>query len=71
MKNASTATRSVRLAYMLEWLPSGGSKANGVAKLCEHLNIDMETELLALGDAENDVEMLRKAAIGVSMGNPR
>lgn len=55
--------------YMLEWLPSGGSKANGVAKLCEHLGIDMETELLALGDAENDLEMLQQAAIGVSMGN--
>ena len=55
--------------YMLEWLPSGGSKANGVMELCKHLGINMEEELLALGDAENDIEMLRRSAIGVSMGN--
>ena len=54
---------------MLEWLPAGCSKALGVSKLCKSLGIDPSTELLAIGDAENDVGMLEMAAIGVAMGN--
>eukprot|EP00568_Trieres_chinensis_P012667 CAMPEP_0183306100 /NCGR_PEP_ID=MMETSP0160_2-20130417/10630_1 /TAXON_ID=2839 ORGANISM="Odontella Sinensis, Strain Grunow 1884" /NCGR_SAMPLE_ID=MMETSP0160_2 /ASSEMBLY_ACC=CAM_ASM_000250 /LENGTH=477 /DNA_ID=CAMNT_0025469417 /DNA_START=114 /DNA_END=1547 /DNA_ORIENTATION=+ len=57
------------LPTMLELLPGGCSKAIGVQKLCDALGIDMETELLALGDAENDAEMLQLAAVGVAMGN--
>jgi len=54
---------------MLEVLPAGCSKAVGVQKVCEALGIDMGSELLALGDAENDAEMLNEACIGVAMGN--
>jgi Cof subfamily protein (haloacid dehalogenase superfamily) len=54
---------------MLELLPSGCSKAVGVQKLCEELGIDPSTELLALGDAENDVDMLKMAAIGCAVEN--
>ncbi|KAG7361064.1 HAD-like domain containing protein [Nitzschia inconspicua] len=54
---------------MLELLPSGCSKAFGVKKLCEDLGIDPATELLAVGDAENDVEMLEMAAIGCAVEN--
>ena len=54
---------------MLELLPAGCSKALGVMKVCSSLGINLETELLALGDAENDAEMLKMAAIGVAMGN--
>ena len=57
------------LSTMLEWIPSGCSKAQGVAAVCSDRNIDPETELLALGDAENDAQMLEMAAIGVAMGN--
>ena len=60
---------TMALPTMLEWLPKGCSKALGVSKVCEALSIDMETELLALGDAENDAEMLQQSAIGVAMGN--
>jgi Cof subfamily protein (haloacid dehalogenase superfamily) len=54
---------------MLELLPSGCSKAFGVQKLCEELGIEPSTELLAVGDAENDVEMLEMAAIGCAVEN--
>ena len=54
---------------MLELLPQGCSKALGVEKLCQALGIDPSTQLLAIGDAENDVEMLEMAAIGVEVGN--
>ena len=62
-----TVTRAV--PTMLELLPPGCSKAAGVRKLCYQLGIDPRTELLAIGDAENDVEMLQMAAIGVAVGN--
>ena len=54
---------------MLEFLPQGCSKGLGVQKLCEHLGIDPATQLLALGDAENDAEMLEMSSIGVAVGN--
>ncbi len=57
------------LPTMLELLPEGCSKQMGVMKLCEKLRIDPETELLALGDAENDAGMLEMAAVGVAVGN--
>ena len=54
---------------MLELLPGGCSKALGVQKLCDELGIEPETQLLAVGDAENDVEMLKMAAIGCAVEN--
>jgi Cof subfamily protein (haloacid dehalogenase superfamily) len=63
------ATVTSAMPTMLEWLPSGCSKALGVEKLCEKLGINPSTQLLAMGDAENDVEMLKMASIGVAMGN--
>ncbi|CAN0216219.1 unnamed protein product, partial [Discosporangium mesarthrocarpum] len=53
---------------MLEILPRGASKGKGVALLLEHLGVH-PGNTLALGDAENDVAMLRMAGIGVCMGN--
>lgn len=63
------ATVTQALPTMLELLPAGCSKANGVQKMCEHLGIDPSTQLLALGDAENDCGMLELASIGVAVGN--
>lgn len=66
---ANNACVTQAIPTMLELLPHGCSKALGVRKLCEKLGIDMETQLLAIGDAENDVLMLQQASIGVAMGN--
>ena len=57
------------LPTMLELLPKGCSKAFGVEKLCEAIGIDPSSEMLALGDAENDAGMLDLALIGVAVGN--
>jgi Cof subfamily protein (haloacid dehalogenase superfamily) len=54
---------------MLELLPGGCSKALGVQKLCEALGLDLATEVVAIGDAENDLDMVRKAAVGIAVGN--
>ena len=69
LANAHDATVTQAIPTMLELLPKGCSKAYGVQKVCEALGINAETELLALGDAENDVGMLQMAAIGVAVGN--
>lgn len=52
----------------LEILPPNTSKGKGLRHLLTHLNIDL-TEVLAIGDGENDLEMLQLAGIGVAMGN--
>ena len=48
--------------------PSEGGKAAGIARYVKGLGIDM-SEVVAFGDAENDLPMLRAAGIGVAMGN--
>lgn len=52
----------------LEFLPAGASKGAALARLIHELEIPRE-EVMALGDAENDIEMIQLAGIGVAMGN--
>ncbi len=52
----------------LEILPPGGSKGNALKVLCKHLKISAD-QVMAIGDAENDIEMFQFAGIGVAMGN--
>lgn len=66
---ANNARVTQAVPTMLELLPEGCSKALGVQKLCEVLGIDPSKDLLAIGDAENDSEMLQMACIGVVVGN--
>ena len=54
--------------FLLEIMPKGMSKGAGLAWLLDYLHVSPE-EVLALGDADNDVEMLQMAKIGVAMGN--
>ena len=67
MEHDATVTQAI--PTMLELLPKGCSKGDGVQRVCEALGIDAATELLALGDAENDVGMLQLASIGVAVAN--
>lgn len=52
----------------LEFTKYGVSKAVGVHFLAGSLNISKE-EVMAVGDSENDLEMIRSAGLGVAMGN--
>ncbi len=63
-----TASVVSALPDMLEALPLGASKGAGVKRLLDALDID-PAHMIAFGDAENDVEMLQMAGIGVAMGN--
>jgi HAD superfamily hydrolase (TIGR01484 family) len=53
-------------APFVEIMAQGVTKATGLARLCEHLDIDRD-DVVAFGDALNDVEMLRWAGHGVAM----
>lgn len=64
----TNATVTQAIPTMLELLPSNCSKALGVQKVCNALNSDINT-LMAMGDAENDAEMLRMACIGIAVEN--
>ena len=55
-------------APFVEVMAEGVTKATGLAQLCARLGID-RTEVLAFGDALNDVEMLQWAGRGVAMAN--
>lgn len=51
----------------LDLAPEGVSKASGLESICARLDVDA-SEVLALGDGLNDLEMLRWAGRGVAMG---
>lgn len=54
----------------LESSPAGITKASGLIELCNFLNIDI-ADTVAIGDSDNDKEILLTAGIGVAMGNAR
>jgi len=54
----------------LECSPKGISKGSGLKNICERLNIPIE-ETIAVGDAENDLEILKTAGLSVAMGNAK
>ncbi len=52
----------------LECSPPGVSKAEGLRRLCAHLGIDI-SQTIAVGDADNDLAILKAAGLSVAMGN--
>ncbi|HSH04468.1 MAG TPA: HAD family hydrolase, partial [Anaerolineae bacterium] len=60
--------QAVPNSNMLEVVPVNSSKGAGVAKLLKRLGRSAE-RMLAVGDGDNDKELLALAAIGVAMGN--
>lgn len=63
-----SATLVTPMPTMLEVLPPGASKGAGLKRLIDDLGIEPQN-VMAIGDGENDIEMLRLAGIGVAMGN--
>lgn len=59
---------STHTKHSLEINASGVSKAKGLAALCGHLGISL-SDCIAVGDAENDEEMLSVAGLKVAMAN--
>ena len=55
-------------AFYLEVIPRAINKGQGILDICRALQMKPE-EVVAFGDAENDIPMLRAAGVGVAMGN--
>eukprot|EP01069_Polyplicarium_translucidae_P006106 Polyplicarium_translucidae@DN2907_c0_g1_i1.p1 len=55
------------ISVMIEVLPFGSSKGHGCLLLAKHLGFQVE-EVMAIGDAENDTEMLRNFPHSFAMG---
>lgn len=51
-----------------EVVANGISKGTGLTALAKSLGLDM-SEVMAIGDQENDLPMIRAAGLGVAMGN--
>lgn len=54
--------------FYLEVIPKVINKGQGVVDICKVLGIRAE-EVIAFGDAENDIPMLQTAGMGIAMGN--
>ena len=54
--------------FSCDVLPDGGSKANGIRKLLEHINFPVE-DVITFGDGLNDIEMLSEFGYSVAMEN--
>ena len=63
---------------MLEIVPAGVNKAQGLRRVIDDINARADAggagpltmdHVMAIGDGENDVDMLRAAGVGVAMGN--
>ncbi|MCR5113657.1 MAG: Cof-type HAD-IIB family hydrolase [Acholeplasmatales bacterium] len=52
----------------LEFLDKKTNKGEALKSLAKHLNIDIKNTM-AIGDAGNDIPMIKAAGIGVAMGN--
>lgn len=55
-------------ANYYEMLPKGENKGTGLEKLCKITGIPRE-KVIAVGDNENDIEMIEYAGLGVAVGN--
>src|SRR5699024_11145446 len=53
---------------LVEISRKGVSKETGVRILCDHFDIDL-SEVIAIGDNMNDMELIQAAGLGVAMGN--
>ena len=66
VQSFSTATFSK--PNYLEIIAPGVDKARAVIELAQTLGVDL-SQVAAIGDGENDVEMLQAVGLGIAMGN--
>lgn len=52
----------------MEIMPKGVSKASAIKRIVERLGLTMD-DVMAFGDAQNDIQMIKEVGIGVAMGN--
>jgi len=71
-KKIIDANLEVETAYAettsIEISSKNTDKSVGLEKLCEHLNISIK-DTIAVGDADNDIGIFKKAGLKIAMGN--
>jgi Cof subfamily protein (haloacid dehalogenase superfamily) len=68
LSTVAVATITYSKRNYLEILPAGVNKAKAVAALSQFLGVDL-SEVAAVGDGLNDLEMLSEAGFAIAMGN--
>lgn len=69
LQNIKTDFDIVRsTSFYIEIIPKGVSKKEGIKAVSEYYNISKD-EIMALGDQENDLEMIKYVTYGIAMGN--
>ena len=66
--NALNLSISFAEAFNLEMSPANVTKGSGLIELCDFLKINL-SETVAIGDADNDKEILQTAGFSVAMAN--
>lgn len=66
--NGTARLLQAGLDDMLELLPSGASKGAALKGIAREMGIPV-SQIMAIGDAENDLEMLQLAGLGVAVSN--
>jgi Cof subfamily protein (haloacid dehalogenase superfamily) len=54
--------------YMVDIFPKNMSKLEGIAAIAQHVGLSLQ-DVIAIGDGENDIEMLKGVGYGIAMGN--
>lgn len=67
-QTALTLTDDKKEMYCLELSKKGHHKAFGAKKVLDYFNLDFE-DAIAIGDSENDLELVATCKIGIAMGN--
>jgi len=68
-KHGSVRDKDIAKEYeYLDISPKGISKSNALTILGEHLKVD-KSEMMAIGDNLNDLEMVKDTGIGIAMAN--
>ncbi len=54
--------------YAVDIIPKSGGKKSGMDEILKHWDFSWE-DVIAFGDGENDIQMLKAAGLGIAMGN--
>jgi len=66
LKNKYSMARS--MPFFFEFMSHKSNKGKGIETLTKHLGFNA-SDIICVGDADNDLEMLQFAGLGVAMGN--
>ncbi|MBO0587474.1 Cof-type HAD-IIB family hydrolase [Sporosarcina sp. E16_8] len=68
VENSATLEVISSASANMDFSLKGISKESGVRRVCEYLNIEMES-VMAIGDNLNDFKLIQSAGLGIAMGN--